>query len=74
MYDIIIQCTCALPLITESGESDAEDVQDCLYFAGNSLGLQPKCANDLEIEREREYLTPVYLPVKALFKVQSTLI
>ena len=79
IYTHVRHYTCALPLTTESGESDVEDAQDCLYFAGNSLGLQPKCANDLVQARDREkreYLTPVYLPVKALFEVhvQSTLI
>ena len=33
--------------MTEAGKLDEDDAQDCLYFAGNSLGLQPKCANEL---------------------------
>ena len=36
-----------VPCITEGGESDEDDAKDCLYFSGNSLGLQPKCANEL---------------------------
>ena len=47
-------CTCTLSHATEAGEPDA-DTQDCLYFAGNSLGLQPKCASQLVQARdERE--------------------
>ena len=32
---------------------DIEDSQDCLYFTGNSLGLQPKAASEL-IQGEME--------------------
>ena len=35
-------CTCLI-----EAEPDKEDELDCLYFTGNSLGLQPKCANQL---------------------------
>ena len=49
MHVCTCTCTCAyvIPRVTEAGEPDKEDAQDCLYFAGNSLGLQPKCANGL---------------------------
>ena len=38
----IYTCIC-----TTEAESAKEDALDCLYFTGNSLGLQPKCANEL---------------------------
>ena len=35
-------------------ETNEEDTQDCLYFVGNSLGLQPKCANELiQVEMDK---------------------